>query len=198
MPESSPTVARRTTLHKGRKFDFELVTTEVAPGRTLTREVVRHPGAVLILPVLPDGRIVLIRNRRIAVDAWLYELPAGTLEPGEDPADCARRELEEETGYRAQRMDPLVTFYTTPGLTDEKMRAFVATGLTSVGQALEEDENIEVHPTPIPDVLAMIDRGELVDGKSILALLLALRRGLLREAGSGAAGGGGGGGEGER
>lgn len=188
MPAPSTTPSR-TTIHKGRKFDFELVTAELAPGKVLTREVVRHPGAVLILPLLPDGRVVLIRNRRIAVDAWLYEFPAGTLEPGEDPADCARRELVEETGYRAERMEPLVTFYTTPGLTDERMHAFIATGLTPVGQALEEDEHIEVHPTPVADALAMLDRGDLTDGKSILALLLALRRGLLPAPGAVAGGG---------
>lgn len=179
MPQQAHAPASRKLLHKGKKFDFELVTVPTPKGE-LTREVVRHPGAVLVLPVLPDGRLVLIRNRRIAIGDWLYEFPAGTIDrPGEDPADCARRELIEETGYRAERLDPLAVFYTTPGLTDETMHAYIATGLTPVGQALEDDEQIEVHPTPVDRVLAMLDSGQLKDAKSMLALLLALRRGLI-------------------
>lgn len=169
----------RETLHRGAKFDFERVSYLGRTGVTLRREVVRHPGAVVIVPILDDGRIALIRNFRVAVEEWLWELPAGTLGAGEDPAHCAGRELIEETGYRAARIAPLLAFRTTPGLTDERMHAFIATGLTHVGQSLEEDEMIEVRPVQPDAVLAMIDAGELVDGKSIVALLLAERRGLL-------------------
>lgn len=169
----------RETLHRGAKFDFERVSYRGPSGHTLRREVVRHPGAVVIVPILDDGRIALIRNFRIAVEQWVWELPAGTLGAGEDPAHCAGRELIEETGYRAARITPLLAFRTTPGLTDERMHGFVATGLTHVGQSLEEDEMIEVRPVPADEALAMIERGELVDGKSIVALLLAERRGML-------------------
>ena len=178
-PTTESRVVSRRLIHKGRKFDFEAVATADASGRTIEREVVRHPGAVTIVPVLDDGRVVMIRNRRIAVDDWLYEFPAGTLDPGEDPEACARRELIEETGYEASSITPLGWFYTTPGLTDEKMRAFVATGLRHVGQALEEDEQIEVQALDLERVLRMMDGGEIVDAKSMLALLLALRRGLV-------------------
>jgi ADP-ribose pyrophosphatase len=177
---ASPFVSlRRRTIHRGKKFDFEVVTVQWPGGRTLEREVVRHPGAVVIVPVLEDGRVVLIRNDRIAAEATLYEFPAGTLEPGEAPEACARRELIEETGYEAATMEPLGWFYTTPGLTDEKMHAFAATGLRQVGQDLEEDERITVEVVSAARAMEMLDKGELVDGKSMLALLLAQRRGLL-------------------
>lgn len=169
----------RTVLCRGAKFDFERLTFETDAGERIEREMVRHPGAVVVVPVLDDGRIVLIRNRRIVVGTTLWELPAGTLEAEEDPARCAARELEEETGYRARTVDFLGSFYTTPGLTDELMRAYAARGLSSVGQSLEPGEEIEVRPVPRDEAMRMLDEGDLMDAKSMLALLLAERRGLL-------------------
>jgi ADP-ribose pyrophosphatase len=147
------------------------------------REVVRHPGAVCIVPVLDDGRIVMIRNFRNAPEELVWEVCAGTLEKDEEPAACAGRELIEETGYKAATITGLGWFYTTPGLTDERMHAFIATGLTHVGQALEEDESIRVEPLPAARVLGMIDSGELRDGKSIAAILMAVRRGCIEGGG---------------
>jgi 8-oxo-dGTP pyrophosphatase MutT (NUDIX family) len=112
-----------------RKFRVEAVEVPDREGRTRTREVVRHPGAVVILPLLPDGRVLLIRNRRFAVNATLYELPAGTREPGEADDVGALRELEEETGYQARTLSPLVRFYASPGFCDEEMIGFVASDL---------------------------------------------------------------------
>jgi ADP-ribose pyrophosphatase len=175
-PQGPPS---RTLLHKGRKFDFELIEFVGGDGNPVRREVVRHPGAVVILPVLDDGRLVLIRNIRASVDKALFELPAGTLEPPEPPEACAARELIEETGYRAATLTPLGRFYTSPGMSDELMRAFIATGLTHVGQHLETDERITVVEMPSAAVLGMIDAGELVDAKSMLTLLWAMRRGLI-------------------
>lgn len=172
----------RTVLCKGRRFDFERVAYAAPGGARIEREVVRHPGAVVVVPILDDGRIALIRNRRYAVGTTLWELPAGTLEAGEDPARCAARELEEEAGYRARTVESLGSFYTTPGLTDELMHAFCARGLTQVGQALEPGEEIEVHPVPRAEAIQMLDTGDLMDAKSMLALLLADRRGLLEPA----------------
>ncbi len=170
-------------LHHGRKFDLVRLTVPGPSGRPITREVVRHPGAVVVLPLLEAPgqpvRVVLIRNLRPAVGQSLVELPAGTLEPGEPPDACAGRELVEETGFAAATLEPLGRFYTSPGLTDELMSAFVARGLTAVGQRLEDDEEIAVVPMPVPDALALVDSAQLVDGKSILALLLARRRGLI-------------------
>lgn len=169
----------RTLIHKGRKFDFELIEFAGGRGGTVRREVVRHPGAVVVLPILADGRLVLIRNTRPSVDRSLLELPAGTLEPGEAPEFCAARELTEETGYAAAALTPLGRFYTSPGMSDELMWAFAATGLTHIGQRLEEDERISVVEMSAPAVLGLIDAGELVDAKSMLTVLWAVRRGLI-------------------
>lgn len=183
MPDPSnapaPAVEDRALLCKGARFDFERLWLRTPDGKRIPKEIVRHPGAVVIAPVLPDGRIVLIRNFRPAVESWMWELPAGTLDPAEAPAVCARRELLEETGYRAANILPLAQFRTTPGLTDELMRAFVATGLELQRQALEEGELIEVAPVSPVEALRMIDSGDIQDGKTIVTLLLAHRRGLL-------------------
>jgi ADP-ribose pyrophosphatase len=174
----------RSTIFKGSKFSFEAVTLTGPGGRTLERQVVRHPGAVVILPILEEPgrqtRIVLIRNVRVALERELLELPAGTLEAGESPAHCAMRELSEETGYEAATLDPIGRFHTTPGLTDELMYAYAARGLSHVGQHLEADESITVCPLGVQEVLTLIDRGDLVDGKSVLSIFWAIRRGLLR------------------
>ncbi|MBX3386082.1 MAG: NUDIX hydrolase [Phycisphaeraceae bacterium] len=175
----------RTLLHKGRKFDFELARIERPGGKTLQREVVRHPGAVVVVPRLDNGHIVLIRVRRWPLEGeWQWECCAGTIDRDdagnpEPPDTCAARELIEETGYSAATLTPLGWFYTTPGMTDERMHAFFATGLHHVGQALEEDEDIRVEVVDPARVWSMMDTGELRDAKSMLAIFLAARRGLL-------------------
>lgn len=182
----APRIRERRLLHKGRKFDFEQVNLAHPDAVPIWREVVRHPGAVCILPILPpnpgenEPRIVMIRNHRFAIssenDSHLWEIPAGTKEPDE-PADAtARRELIEETGYETGMVRFLASFHTSPGMTDERMDAFVATDLREVGQQLEEDERIEVHIHSLSSVLAMIDSAQITDAKTILAILLALRR----------------------
>lgn len=159
-------------LHVGRRFRFEQLTITRSDGNTFTQDIVRHPGSVVVLPVLPDGRYVLIRNRRWAIDRELWELCAGTLESSDRSSeDCARRELEEETGYRGSRMRQLGAFYTTPGLTDEYMRAFVATGLERSEQDLDDTEEISVAIRRPEEVRRMILDGELVDAKSMLVIM---------------------------
>lgn len=170
-----------TLIHRGAKFDLEMVSVPGPGGSPIRREVVRHPGAVVLVPILGEGagrRLVLIRNERVSIGRAIYELPAGTLEPLEKPEECAPRELAEETGYEAATIEPLGRFYTSPGVTDELMWAFLATGLRHVGQRLQPDERLTVHPVPVDEALAMVDRGELMDGKSMAALLLAARRGV--------------------
>ncbi len=173
----------RELIWKGAKFDFERVRLVSPTGKVLRREVVRHPGAVCILPLLESPgvtpRIVMIRNTRVALGRALWELPAGTMEPPEPAEACAARELIEEAGYQASSIIPIGAFFTTPGMTDEWMRAFLARGLALVGAHLEEDERIEAHPLTIGEVFAMLDHGELMDAKSMLTLMLAQRQGLL-------------------
>ncbi len=135
------------------------------------RDIVRHPGAVVILPLLSDGRVVLIRNYRVSVEEWLVELPAGTLESNEDPLEAARRELAEETGYRAQSMQRITAFYSSPGILDERMHLFLATGLEPGDMALEGDEKIEPLPTAWDDALRMIGDGRIHDAKTLGGLL---------------------------
>lgn len=160
------------TLFRGVKFDVERRSVPTGAGGTAQREVVIHPGAVVVLPLLDDGRIVMIRNHRFAVEETLWELCAGTLEEGESPEETAARELVEETGYRAERLEPLTTFYTSPGICDERMYAFLATGLTEVGQDLEETERIEVELVTRERALEMVRSGEIRDGKTMATLLL--------------------------
>jgi ADP-ribose pyrophosphatase len=159
---------------KGRRIELRLVDVSLAGGGTAERELVMHPGAVVILPIGPDGRVVLIRNQRYTVGEDLWELPAGTLEPPESPAACALRELEEEAGYRAGTMTPLGQFYSTPGFCNEKLHAFVATDLVPCGQQLEPDENIRVELVPLATAKQMMQSGQIHDGKTLATLGLYL------------------------
>ncbi|MBI1375758.1 MAG: NUDIX domain-containing protein [Phycisphaera sp.] len=154
------------------KFAVDLVPVTLNDGRVVDKHRITHPGAVIILPVLDDGRVVMIRNFRYSVGRELWELPAGTLEVGEDPALCAGRELIEEAGYEASSIEPISAFFTMPGLCTERMHAYVARGLTHVGQALEENEHIEVEIVTMDDALAMIRDGRIEDGKTIATLLM--------------------------
>lgn len=160
----------RKRLLSTRLFAVEHREYPVSGGVTVCRDVVVHPGAVVILPVMTDGRIVMIRNYRYTVERELCELPAGTREQGESPLETARRELEEETGYRAGVIDPLATFFTSPGVMTERMHAFVATDLEEVGQNLVEDERIRVERVPEGEALRRMTEGELEDAKSIAVL----------------------------
>lgn len=175
-------ILRRSTIHAGNKYAYEDVVLRAQDGGEVHRQMVRHPGAVVVVPILdtPDGtRLLIIRNERFAVGRTLVEFPAGTLEPGEDPSVSALRELEEEVGHTASRMHPLGRFYTTPGLTDEVMWAYAATGLGHVGQRLEADEVLTVEVVRPDEAMAMIDDGRMMDAKSMLALMMARRAGLV-------------------
>lgn len=146
--------------------------TAVAPsGQEHMRRIIHHPGAVVILPVLDDGRICLIDNYRIAAGQALIELPAGTLEPPEEPLAAAHRELAEETGYRAGRMELLTAFYASPGILDEKMSLYLATELRPGPTALAAGEEIAVRLTPWDEALAMLRDGRIQDAKTLAGLL---------------------------
>jgi ADP-ribose pyrophosphatase len=140
--------------------------------------MIRHPGASAVVPFLSDPRgenpqVLMIRQYRYASDGYLYEIPAGRLNRGEDPRDCAARELKEETGCTAERLEHLLTMYTTPGFTDEKIHLFMATGLVSGETKHEADEFLELHPMLLSRALEMIAAGEIQDAKTALGLLFA-------------------------
>lgn len=162
-------------IHKGNRFTFEELQV-IRNGHTIPMDAVRGPGAVVIVPVLDDGQLVLIRNHRAVVNKILWEFCAGGMEPGEEPLETAKRELGEETGYEATMVEHLGTFYTSPGFCDEHMHAYMATGLRHVGQRLEHSEEISVLTRPPEQVWSMIDGGELIDAKSIVAMTLYERR----------------------
>ena len=146
---------------------------ETEAGRVVSRDLIEMADAVVIVPVRPDGSVVLIRNERFAVEEELLELPAGKLDvEGEDPAACAARELTEETGYSAGRIERLGGFYSCPGAVTEYMHVFLATDLTAGEQDLQGCERIRVEPTPPDRLTEMIATGQLHDGKSLAAVLL--------------------------
>lgn len=164
--------------YSGRVISVDVDDVRFPNGSTGSLEMVRHPGASAVLPFLSDPasddpQLLLIRQYRYAAGAYLYEIPAGRLDAGEDPADCARRELREETGCTAERMERLTGFYTTPGFTDEYIHAFMATGLSRGESAHERDEFISVETLPLSRTLSMIEQGQIVDGKTIITLLFA-------------------------
>lgn len=164
----------RAILLTARRFRVEAVRETTADGVVRTREVVRHNGSVAIVPVVDADHVCLIRNFRIAVGRPLIEIPAGTLEPGEDPAAAAARELAEETGYQAETITPLVSCYLSPGILDERMQLFVATGLTLGPAAREPGEQIENLVTTWEDALQQIRQGAIQDAKTIVGLLTYL------------------------
>ncbi len=178
--DDPPTGTRISTreVYAGRLLKIDIETIRNPAGQTVELEVVRHPGAAAIVPVTsdplgPDPHVLLLRQYRYAAQGVIWEIPAGVLEPGEAPEDCARRELREETGATAAELRPLTTIYTTPGFTDERIHLFLATGLKVENQNLESDELIEVVSRPISVALEMIKDGEIIDGKSIVGLLYA-------------------------
>jgi ADP-ribose pyrophosphatase len=139
-------------------------------GRRVSLDAVRVPAVAYILPLLEDGRVVLLRQFRPIVGVELWELPAGTVEPGDSPEACARRELVEEAGYQAGRLDPLGEALADPGLTDERMFLFVARELRPVPRGLDADEQIEVVLLTLPDAYRMAETGEILDAGTLVAL----------------------------
>ncbi len=158
-------------LYQAKRFRVERVTQESADGSRHDRDIVRHPGAVTIVPLLDDGRICFVEEYRAAVAERLVELPAGTLEPPEEPMKTALRELAEETGYRAACIEHLTTLCMSPGILDEKMYVYAASGLTAGAMALEAGEDIRVLLLTWEEALAMVREGRIRDAKSVAALL---------------------------
>jgi ADP-ribose diphosphatase len=174
VPESPRVATRRA--YTGRVINLDIDTVRYPDGSVGELEMIRHPGASAVVPFVTDPReadpeILLLRQYRYAAEQFLYEIPAGRLQSGETPVICARRELAEETGCSAERFDNLLSFFTTPGFTDERIHAFMATGLTRGTVQHEPDEFIEVLSRPMSAVLTMIGRGEISDAKTVVSLL---------------------------
>ena len=171
-------MTKRPQVRVQRGAQFELVTesVELPNGRRVELDLLRHPGAAAVVPFLDPETVLLIRQYRFATGGYLLEIPAGKLDPGETPEVCAVRELEEETGYRAGRLEALTSIWTSPGFTDEVIHLFAAYDLEPTSQQLQPDEIIELVPTPLAEALERVRRGELRDAKSAIALLLAAQK----------------------
>lgn len=173
----SPRVATRR-VYSGRVLNLDIDTVRFPNGTQGELEIIRHPGASAVIPFLSDPggddpEVLLIRQYRYAAEKYVYEVPAGRLDPNETPDHCARRELREETGCEAERVEHLYTMYTTPGFTDEKIHIFMATGLIRGQDAREVDEFIEIETMALSRALRLIEQGEIQDAKTALAILYA-------------------------
>jgi ADP-ribose pyrophosphatase len=173
----SPRISTRR-IYTGRIINLDIDTVRFPNGSTGELEMIRHPGASAVVPFLSDPggedpQILLIRQYRYAAERYLYEVPAGRLDAGEAPDVCARRELKEETGCEAERVEYLTTIYTTPGFTDEKIHVFMAVGLTRGEIAREADEFIETETMSLSHALSLVEKREIEDAKTVVALLYA-------------------------
>ncbi len=166
----------RRRIYTGRVVHLDVDTVQYPDGSTGEMEMLRHPGAAAVIPFASDPRgtdptVLLIRQYRYATGGTLFEIPAGRLDAGETPEQCALRELKEEVGVTAGRLERLTTIWTTPGFTDERIHLFWAADLAAGAHAREPDEFIEVVPKPLTDVLGMVRSGEICDGKTVVAIL---------------------------
>lgn len=166
----------RREIYKGRSFRLDVDRVRLPNGVEMDFEMIHHPGAAAVVPLLATGEVLMLRQYRHATGGWLLEIPAGTLQPGEAPEACAARELREETGFQASALQPLGWIWTTPGFTDERIWLYLGTGLSAGRQALDDDEMLTVARLPLVQAVTMAAGGEIVDGKSVVALLRAAGR----------------------
>ncbi len=167
------------TLFEGRVIDLVLEEVSLPNGKTSTREIIKHPGAVAVIPLTSDGKIIMVEQYRKALERTLIEIPAGKLEQGEEPVDTAIRELEEETGYACKSLTHLISFYTSPGFADEIVHLYVAEGLTQKIDKLEldEDEFVEMLELSLDEAVQLIQENRIYDAKTAYAVqYLQLKR----------------------
>jgi ADP-ribose pyrophosphatase len=168
----------RKNIYQGRIVNLNLETVRLPNGATVELEIIHHPGAAAIVAMKDEETVLLIRQYRHAAGGYILEIPAGTLRPGEDPVVCAARELEEEIGFRPSALEPLATFFTTPGFTDEVIHIYKATGLMPGKQNLDHDEVLEVVEVPLREAIGRIGDGSIRDGKTIVGLQVVFLRDL--------------------
>jgi ADP-ribose pyrophosphatase len=166
-------VTKAEKIYSGRVVGLSRETFVFPDGKEAVREIVQHPGASAMVPMISPTEVILIKQFRYSAKKELWEIPAGTLEPGETPLACAERELVEEIGYRAGKMTPLGGFYTSPGFCTEFLHLFLATDLELSESNLDKDERIEVHKMPMREAIRKIERGEIIDAKTMVGLLRA-------------------------
>lgn len=157
-------------IYTGKVITLNVDTVQLPNGVTVDLETIRHPGAAAVVPVKADGTVVLVRQFRHAAGGFIYEIPAGKLAPGEEPLQCAARELEEEVGYRASTFELLSSIFTAPGFADEVIHVYRATGLTKGRQQLDRDEVLDVIEMPLPEAITKIEDGTIRDAKTIVGL----------------------------
>lgn len=157
-------------IYTGKVITLNVDTVQLPNGVTVDLETIRHPGAAAVVPVKADGTVVLIRQFRHAAGGFIYEIPAGKLAPGEEPIQCAARELEEEVGYRASTFELLSSIFTAPGFADEVIHVYRATGLTKGRQQLDRDEVLDVIEMPLSEAITKIEDGTIRDAKTIVGL----------------------------
>lgn len=157
----------------GKVFNFNVEEKVLPNGRKVDMGVIRHPGSASILPILEDGSVILIHQYRPVIGDFIWEIPSGTMNPGEEPLECARRELREECGLAGLKIEKIGEIFVAPWYSDERVHLFVATGIHSCEQNLDEDEIITSHIFPFAQAMNMIERGEIQDATTILGLQLA-------------------------
>ncbi|MCR4435534.1 MAG: NUDIX hydrolase [Clostridiales bacterium] len=160
-------------VYKGGIISVNVLDVVLPDGKRAKRDVVRHPGASVIIPLSEDSELYMVRQFRKPIERETLELPAGKLDSGEDPKECAKRELKEETGLEAEEMKPLISLYSTPGFSDEILHMFVATGLKEGKACADEDEFISWEKIPVKKLVDMVLNHEVTDGKTIIGILLA-------------------------
>jgi ADP-ribose pyrophosphatase len=168
---------RAETIYQAKVFRLCRETVTLPNGVTTTVDVIHHPGSSAVVPLLADGRVVMIRQYRHSLRRFLWEIPAGTLNPGEDYLQCASRELAEEAGYQTHHFEKLTEILPAPGYSDESIQIFLATDLEPVSQSLDKDEVLEVVPLPLNEALAMLRDGEIQDALTVIGLLRVSMRG---------------------
>ena len=176
---SLPKTIKSERLYHGRIFDLIIEDIEETPGSIRTCEIVSHPGGAVVVPLLDNGDVILVRQYRYPLKKFIVELPAGKLEPNEDPLSAAQRELQEETGYTADKYEKLTTMFSTPGFCSEVLHIYLATGLkkSEYGQNLDKGEqSLTVEHHPLSAVVEMIVHGEIGDSKTVAGILLTERR----------------------
>lgn len=160
----------RQPMYDGPLFKVAKVTLQNSEGKEVARDVIEHPGAACIVPMIDEQTVLLVEQWRIGAKRALWEIPAGTLDPGEDPLACAARELEEETGYKAGKLEHLFTMFPSPGILDEKMHIFIATQLSKGTQKFDDDEEITIKPFTFKELRIQLKANNIKDGKTIAAL----------------------------